>query len=486
MDEDIRLTRQHHILGERETQLLRNLMAVEGGKPYIDERLTRFPSESETSWLGNEEKDIVGRKDRAFNINYPKRITTKLIQYVFGQPITRDGGQDLFLADVTRTGDTASEFMEAVCEAYTASGWCWVSVDRGAAPVDAQGNPVARSVAQREASGDRVYWILWNATEVVDWHYSAQDGKLDWLITQTQVYDNSNPLVAPGFIKQRDLWMRGGNIIRFRKVGDDDWTSQELTYTGDAIPFHMVGKASPKPHWFDEVEILQAAVLNLHSADFENINQAVFPQLVLPAGTVEWAMAQGEMAYEEACEMMRGLKYPLFEPGEDKGVSRFIQPSGFHMKTIPEKLDAIKKELFDVVGLAMTMGGASKQVQSAESKRWDHLDPEATLKSLAGKLEAAEAKLVEFSKQLDSTFTVYEPAYPRKFDIEDAAELTQALLGLSALPLPPEADKELQKAAVKVLGKVTPISAERQAELAEEIEAGDVGLRGVAGEGDGD
>lgn len=481
MAETTAQTRTNPVLDSRRLQLTRNQLSVAGGKPYIEERLSRYPSESDTSWLGNAGMGVDGRKDRAFNINYPRRITTKLGQYVFGQPIIRDGANPDFIDDVTREGDTVNEFMEEVNKLYTSMGWCWVSCDRGAALLDVQGNQVTRSIADRQASGDSVYWQAWSPQSVPDWAYSKEDGRLLWVITETECYDGTDPNTKPTITTERNLWERGGKVTRFTKRADaSDWTTEELTYTGSVIPFHMVGKASVAPWWFDEVELLQAAMLNMQSSDFENINQAVFPQLVMPAGTVEWIMSQGKMTYERAAETVRGLNYPLFEQEGDKGVCRFIQPSGFHMKTIPDKIEGLVKDLYDVVGLAMTSGGASAQVQSAESKRWDNLDPEATLKALANRLESAERALVGFSKQLDAGFSAYDPLYSRAFDLTDVKELSESLLNLSALALPMEADKELQKAGVKVLGKVTQISRERHQELIEEIDAGDESLQAIA------
>ena len=86
-NKDPRIDRKHQTLETREEQIKRNMLSVSGGKPYIEERLSRYPSESDTSWFGdttrtesdasNSLSHIPGRKDRAYNINYPKRITTK-------------------------------------------------------------------------------------------------------------------------------------------------------------------------------------------------------------------------------------------------------------------------------------------------------------------------------------------------------------------------------------------------------------------------
>ena len=70
--------------------------------------------------------------------------------------------------------------------------------------------------------------------------------------------------------------------------------------------------------------------------------------------------------------------------------------------------------------------------------------------------------------------------YSRAFDLTDVKELSESLLALSALALPLEADKELQKAGVKVLGKITPITRDREQQLIDEIESGDGSLTAIA------
>ncbi len=491
MSEKIELTRKNRILELREQQITRNLMAVRGGKPYIEERLSRFPAESDTSWFGSAAQlamgthRVEGRRERAYNVNYARRITDKMCQFVLRQPATRDGASEEFLADVTRMGETITEFMQQVLVRYASQGWCWVSADRGAAPIDANGNPLPRTRRDREAAGDSVYWIIWDAQQVVDWHYSEADGKLLWLITETRAYRNADPFTPPYETIERSLWVAGGKGRRWRWKATESAAKAEETefsWAGADIPFFMVGEADPLPHWFDEVELIQAAILNYHSLDQENLSQTVFPQLVMPAGILEWMMQHGNMDYKQAVEAVRGLNYPVFEPPGDTGTTRYVTPPAGDLAIIGTKILDLKRELYEVVGLAMSMGAESKQVQSAEAKRWEHLDPEATLRALAGKMEAVEAALVLFSKQLDATFAEYAPVYPVKFDIESAKELAEALTQISMIALPPEAEKEIQKAGLRVLKKIAPIAPEREAFLMSEIDRGEPALRELAGQ----
>ena len=150
---DIRASRRHRILDARASQLSRNLLVKDGGRPYIDDRLSRFPCESTLSWNGDGDK-VPSRPDRAFLINYASRIVTKIGQYVFGQDVIREGIDEAFEDDTTRTGRSVNEFMQDVDANYTAGQWAWIGIDRGTPGIDPEtGRPYARSVAEREAAG---------------------------------------------------------------------------------------------------------------------------------------------------------------------------------------------------------------------------------------------------------------------------------------------------------------------------------------------
>ena len=78
--------RQHTILDARGDQLRVNLLALDGGRPYVEERLSRFPSEAEVQWSGKgtfkkkttwpkaDSTAICGRRDRAYLVNYCRLV----------------------------------------------------------------------------------------------------------------------------------------------------------------------------------------------------------------------------------------------------------------------------------------------------------------------------------------------------------------------------------------------------------------------------
>jgi len=489
---DIRASRTNKILSNRSAQLSYNLKARNGGGAYIDARLTRFPCESDASWSGTnggtqeeskwsanwhqaDSGGVIGRKDRAFLLNYASRIVHKINQYVFGQPVTRTGIDTVFEKDSTKTGLSVNSLMDAVSGSYTAGQWCWLGVDRGAPSVDPNtGKPVMKSVAQREHEGDRVFWSLWDSTEVPDWHYGS-DGKLKWLITQQKVYNNSDVSAKPKEETIRTIWEPGKATRLVLDEEDNNKITNEsiITHSSATVPFTLLGTPTENPWWFDDVERVQASLMNLESAHNENLVQAVFPQMVIPHGLLAEVMRladlEGIAGYQKALEMIRGLAYPVLEPDTAKGITRYLTPDASDLKAIPDEIIRRRRELMDIVGLAM-QNKDTNQVASAASKAWDNLDPSNTLRNRAQALQETEEKAILISKDMDSKFKAYSPEYPTQFDIPDPAQDMATLLQLDNMSLPQSAKREVMKASAHILGTIKSIPKEKMDEIMGDID----------------
>ena len=142
--EEIIASRQNDIIEDRAECINLNLLALRGGKPYIQARLERHPCESDVSWdggaaaegIGGRLNGAKGRKDRAYLINYASRIAMKRNQYVFGQGIKRAGADQDFLDDADLHGTTANGIMQQLSAFQDAAGWSWLQVDAPALPTD--------------------------------------------------------------------------------------------------------------------------------------------------------------------------------------------------------------------------------------------------------------------------------------------------------------------------------------------------------------
>lgn len=496
------MSRKHRIVEARAQQLEYNLAAVAGGRPYINLRLQRAPNESDRSWKGSDTDMIPGRKQRAYLLNDAGRIAGKINQYLFAQDAKRDGIDSSFAADTTTTGVEIQRFWADVSQLYTASGWVWLHADRGAPQIDPEtGVPLARTVAQREAAGDRVYWSAWPAVSVPDWRFD-ESGALLWLLTEQNIYDNADPFAEASEQNVRTLWRRsekagGATWERYYQRGGKVEVVARGQISTPTVPFVPLGTPAAPPWWFDDVEMIQSALLNLASLHHENLVRTVYPQLVIPqmmseslqARLVErYGLDHGQSVVETVRELIRGLDRPFIEDKENAGITRYLTPSTQDLKAIPEEEDRRRKALFDMVGLAL-FNRESRQVQTAESKRFDHLDTAATLRSRALLLEDVEKKLVELSARLDTSFSRYEPKWPDEFDVADTVAETGALVQLGNFTeLTPTMRKAVLKAAVRLLDDIERITPEDREAIMEEIaalsdEAGDTSLFTPPGSG---
>ena len=446
--------RKHKIMQTREIQLRRNALAVDGGRAYIDERLWRAANETDVSWEGAKQRGIVGRKERTGLVNDAGRVANKINQYIFKEEAARDGINADFLADCTGYGESVHDFMQRVCLSFTYGRWLWLQADRA---------PLAEGETETLANKHPVRWVLWDAIDVPDWCIDGA-GNIKWLITRSCVYQNDNPRQPA---KEGNLYtlyeMEEGKVYITEEADGctiENLRQKELLPGLTKIPFALVGRPSAKPWWFDDVENNQAQILNLDSMHFETLIETVFPQPVLPASIgndLELKLREHTVDGDKVVSIIRektlGRKIPILESSEDKGISRFITPSG-DLKLLTEEASRKRSLLFDMVGLAL-FNKETRQIQTAESKQFDQMDTNSTLANRALILKRAEAALVEISLMFDPNFGKWEPKYPSKFDVVDVTALSTALTQTANMPnKTPKVKKIEAKCAVRVLKEV--------------------------------
>lgn len=481
MPDNLIATRSHRIHAARAGQLTNNLLAWKGGRPYIDARLHRAPNESDLSWDGDSSVGLTGRKNRAYLVNDAGRISQKITQYLFGKDAEREGIDPAFSTDVTTTKLTIRSFWEMVSEEFTAGQWVWLQADRGAPEIDpATGTIMPRSRAQKRQSGDRVYWNIWTSIEVVDWCFDA-NGRLLWLLTAEALYENSDPFKDSKLTQIRTLWQAQATGCTFTRYKlDKDLTVLESgSISIPDVPFVLLGSPSTDPWWFDDVEMIQGALLNLESLHYENLVKTVYPQLVIAETMLEklqtnlfqrYGTDKGEKIVEIVKELIRGPDRPFVESSEDSGITRYLQPSAQDLKAIPDQQDRLRRQLFDMVGLAL-FNRETRQVQSAASKQFDHLDIEATLQNRSLLMQETEQHLIALSKRLDPDFVEYTATWPQTFSVpntsEDVASLTQLA---NIAELPPSMSKRVLKTAVALLDDIDHIPPDERQTILDEIE----------------
>lgn len=467
-------SRVNLILEKRRRKLELNRLAYLGGEDYVRARLWRAPNESMLSWEGRSFSQgygdwSTGRRDRAVCHREGGRIADKINQYIFSVPVDRQGVAPDFERVASVDGRSLAEVWQEVSTAITLCGWCWVAIRKPAAPEGA-------TLADVERLGLGPKLAVLFPWEVPDWSFDGT-GNLRWAITEATEVRSDDPRVEAKEVKIRTLWERVDGEVRWTSYENDTEVANGVFGRGVAIPLLCVGRITGDPWWFDEVESEQAQLMNLASLHAENLSRTVYPQLILAAGAVDAVESRlveraggsgGEGVVEIIKELVRSADTPIVESGEDKGVTRYIQPNASDLNAIPDSIARERAALFDRVGLAL-FNREQRQIQTAESKAFDHLDTSATLRQRAELLEDAEKRAVALMTGMDG-FSAYEPKWNRDFDVSDTTGDAQALVQVGNLPgLTLTQRKVLLKAATEVLGSIAPIGEEDRKSIDEEI-----------------
>lgn len=479
MGDTIISQRKHPFFTKRMPQLDLNRLANAGGRDYIDIRLWRAPNETDTQWFGDKEEGIVGRKERTALVNDAQRVTAKIRQYIFKKPVERKGVDDGFSKDCGGDSTSVDEFMGSVCDALTTGQWCWIQVDSTAVRVGEDGKPLEQTLENKP----KVFWRLWESCAVPDWFIDDM-GVIRWLIVRTKLLINDDPYSEAKVVALSTLFrldaedgkvhvteeVEGGVSVNFNLRQD------EVLPDLDRIPFVLVGKPSDRAWWYDDVENIQAQILNYDSMHNETLTDAVYPQLVVPMGllnTLETDISLDKAGAKKLIilqrELIKGRKNPFYEQAEEKGVTRYIQPNSGDLKMVVEEQDRKRKLLFDMCGLAL-FNRETRMVQTAESKSFDQLDTNATLGNRAAILEEAERNAVALSQYFDPAFKVYEPVYSRNFDVVDIEAMSQSISTLSQLPnLTPKMQKVILFCAIRIVREIGGVDEKMYQEVYEEI-----------------
>ena len=476
--QEVLANRKNVTYSAREEKLWLNNLVLHGGRPYIEARLSQFPGESSIDWNGSKSSvsktkwtdttsRVEGRKYRAYLVNNAARVAEKIRQYVFAKPPVRKGNEEM-RSDITRQGESINEFMGNTLKNLIATKWCWIGID--APQVDG-----LLSVAEARANKHRPYFHLFTASEVVDWNYDSK-GELQWLMTETEKWDNDDPEVFSEAQLVRRLWRKGKvteYVIEKGKGGTGAKIQSQKTieFPLQKVPFVLAGTISSNPHWYDDVEDIQRAMLDLESSIDTLMFKTVFAQMVLPASITEEATSEnGGSGLAQTIEAVVGLSNAITENPEDKGITRYIGPDSAALGKMQEELGRKREELFDVVGLHLNF--TKNFSESADSKGFDHLDPQAVLRNYAQQIAEAEAKAWALANEWDASVEAIEPVYSDKFRVSNIYEDFKSLVLADNMQLP-DSLKRLNIHGVKdTLLEITnmQLTEEQDAEINKEID----------------
>jgi len=456
---NIIFNRRHAEYAANEMRWRRSRAAYRGGREYITSALIRHISEIDA--------EFAERQARAYYFNYPRAVARRITQYVLGVDPVRRGAAPELVEDWSRTGMRANEVMRQLSTMLNVYGRAWLLVE---APEFSGGV----TVAEAKRRNLRPYVTALSPLDVTDWAF-GEDGRLQWAIVADEPVDKSDPFRPPRRFRRRRLYDRE----RWRLFGDGETGVTELASGANPlgeVPLVPIVEADgfgmAAGHWFEDVVRISEAILNNESEAQMNVVKQMFGMLVVSdsfARGIQRAADSGRNGRGLAATVARSAA--VIESVEEKGLSRFISPSGIASETIRQENLHLKQELYDVVGLAVQ--SASREAQTAESKAWDFQNVGQFLAARADLLEQAELAAWRLVHAYDPGIPLPEVVYNRKFAVRDLESSIGGLLKLNTLSSGRCFGRAVRRAALELLDAVSGIPEGEKQQIQQEIDAGE-------------
>ncbi|MBO5762454.1 MAG: hypothetical protein J6R85_01155 [Lentisphaeria bacterium] len=432
--------------------------AYNGGDSYIQRALIKHVSEVEPEYLE--------RQRRACYFNYPRKLSNLITNYVLSVEPQRDGASPELVEDFSRDGLRVNEVMRRYSTMLNLYGNAALLVEM---PYFEGEIDEERKISERLRPGVRVLSPL----EIADWA-TGSDGKLQWLILEECRMLDNGPFLPPTPVRRRKLWTREEYYI-FESSRDG---SVQLLAQGknplDAVPVVMMNlseHAAVKNGTFEDVVRISDAILNNQSESQMNIVKQMFGLLVISdtfARGVRSEQPAGKGSSAERFSHIIARSAAIWETPEERGISRYISPSGADSATIREENMLLKQELYEILGLTLTPG--SKQPESAESKSWDQHQTRQFLTGRVDLLEQSEIACWELMHRFDETIPIPSVIYNREFAVVDLQHTMEALLGIHQLADGPEFRKEIGRTALFLLEKIKKVPSSIRSKILKELE----------------
>lgn len=447
-DYNILFTRKNKFYTDNEATWRRSRDAYGGGNKYIHQGLIKHMSEIKP--------EFDERLARAYYLNYPRRIAMLITQCVLATRPQRDGADSDIVEDFSRTGLRVDEVMRQFCTFMNVYGCAWLAVD-----MPRFDGPKTKEDEQKERL--RPYCLALNPLQVLDWCY-GMDGQLEWVLMSEDTLDNTDPFAQPKQMDVRKLWTRQDVTIVTRNKATGEQTETILPHGLECVPFirhvEVDGYGIGENHWFEDVVRISDAMLNDGSEAQMNVVKQMFGLLVVPEDFIDGIKAQqqedeanNERPKDEKLSHVLARSAALYESEAGKGCCRYIAPSGAETATIRSEIDALRRELFNVVGLALAKD--TKMVESAEAKAWDFQAVEQYMATRADVLEQCETQAWKLLAMWMPTIKVPTISYNRNFAILDLKEAIAALLELSGFNQDNDPyQREIGKTALSLLNRL--------------------------------
>ncbi len=451
--------REHPRYRENREVWERSRAAYSGGREYIRQALLKHVSEIDLEYQE--------RLFRAFYINYPRKIARLITQYILSVKPQRDGVSLELAEDFSRSGLRVDEVMRQFSTMLNIYGAAALVVEMPyfEGELDCQ-----RKKDERIRPAVKALSPL----DIIDWAY-GEDGMLDWVIVEEHVRLDAGPFLPAVPVRRRKLWTRSEYYI----FEQDSVTAMPAilahgTHGLGRVPIVMAvdpdGFGLDANHYFEDVVRISDAIMNNNSEAQMNIVKQLFGLLIISdsfARGAQKAPAHGN-SEEQRFSHVIARSAAIWESPEESGISRYISPSGSDAASIRDENAMLKRELFEVVGMALQP--ELQQAQTAESKAWDNHQARQFLIGRADLLEQSEQQAWALVNGFDPTIPVPQVIYNRDFSVTELQNSIASLLNLKTLSDSSGYQQEIAKSALFLLEKIKRISPESRETILKEME----------------
>lgn len=460
--------------------------AYNGGRSYLELVLTKHPSETEDEYQS--------RVASSYNINLIKYSTGRFGDYIFSKAPRRSNGNKDVIEDFDRMKRHVNTIMRQIFDYHTIFNLVWIFVDMPFL----EGDTI--DLKTKREKKIRPWCHVHPPLDVPDWCFD-EFGDLQWIILQETVVDKDNPFDQNKVIKRRtlitkDYWQRFEqrmDITSNREMPMATGVTASKKYpnpTGvvTAIPYsNCLFNAHFNHPGIDDLLTIHDAVLAGESELLTNILKQTYGQLVLPASAGDIVTkikrqlatadpnvdlndaAVEEMVRLEVNQQLSRTKAIKEDEGE-KGISRYIQPTGATTQSIIDHDDRLVTMMMKLYGFLV--GVHTTQRESAESKSVDNISLSAQLRALASGLEEVEKRIWVLFNSFDSSIKVPEIKYNQDYDIHELKAVIASIVELGNFNVSDSYQKQVKKTLTHVLDTLHHITDEDHEEIMKDIDAG--------------
>lgn len=440
----------HPYYDEKQRDWLKWRYTYEGGQRFIDQYLVQFS-------IRETEPMFAKRKSIAYNPAFAKQAIDEVKNSIFQRlvDIVRKDGSSNFTnavdgnnGGIDMLGSSMTSFIgtKILPELLTMSR-VGVFVDM----------PQLSGLSVYDAQGKRPYVYIYRAEDIRSWTLDETNNESEFtnilLRDYVYLYDDKTGLPAGLVARFRRMWIEDEHVrVQFyNAIGEktDVSGTNDINAVIDLdiprIPF-IITKLSDS--LLTDVANYQIALLNLASSDLSYTLNANFPfyteqidprsemsQYIRRAGqdgdAGEAADAISAKTEEVKIGNSTGRRYPL---GTDR--PGFIHPSSEPLKAAMEKEEQLKREIRQLVALAVSNLAPQKQA-SADSKAYDQQGLEAGLSYIGLELEMMERKIASYWAMYEKSQPAaifYPENYVLKTEDEKRAEITGLVSILNTVP----------------------------------------------------